>query len=46
MVENSTVRKFQTVRLEGDREVGWQLHHYSMDVILSVGYRVNSRRGM
>ncbi|TVR78694.1 MAG: DNA-binding protein [Saprospirales bacterium] len=45
LVENSTVRKFRTVRLEGDREVSRQLRHYSLDVILSVGYRVNSGRG-
>ncbi|MEX0812687.1 MAG: RhuM family protein [Chitinophagales bacterium] len=43
--ENSTVRKFRTVRREGNREVSRELLHYSLDVILSVGYRVNSKRG-
>lgn len=41
----STVRKSRTVHLEGDREVSRELLHYSLDVILSVGYRVNSKRG-
>lgn len=45
LVENSTVRKFRTVRREGNRKVSRQLLHYNLDVILSVGYRVNSRRG-
>jgi hypothetical protein len=45
LAENSTVRKFRTVRREGRREVSRTLLHYSLDVILSVGYRVNSRRG-
>ena len=38
----STVRKFRTVQKEGNREVSRDLEHYNLDVIISVGYRVNS----
>lgn len=40
-----TIRKFRIVRTEGSREVLRQVEHYNLDAILSVGYRVNSRRG-
>jgi hypothetical protein len=39
---DSTVRKFRTVQKEGGREVSRNLEHYNLDVIISVGYRVNS----
>ena len=41
----STVAKFATVQQEGDRKVERWIAHYNLDVILSVGYRVKSRRG-
>jgi hypothetical protein len=41
----STVRNFRTVRREGKRNVTRELVYYSLDVIISVGYRVNSKRG-
>jgi hypothetical protein len=43
--ETTTVRNFRTVRTEGNRKVSRELAHYSLDVIISVGYRVNSIRG-
>ena len=43
--EKATVRDFRTVRKEGNRQVTRNLTHYSLDVIISVGYRVNSKRG-
>ena len=43
---NPTVAKFATVQIEGGREVVRQVEHYSLDVILSVGYRVKSARGI
>lgn len=42
---DSTVRKFRTVRKEGLRAVSRTLEHYNLDMIISVGYRVNSKRG-
>ena len=44
--EEPTVRKFRTVRQEGNREVKRNLTHYNLDMIISVGYRVNSTRGI
>jgi hypothetical protein len=43
--ENSTVRIFRTVKKEGNRTVSRDLTHYNLDMIISVGYRVNSFRG-
>ena len=44
--ESRTVANFATVQIEGDREVVRQVEHYSLDMILSVGYRVKSPRGV
>ena len=41
----STVAKNATVQYEGDRQVSRDLDYYSLDVIISVGYRVKSLRG-
>ncbi|TRZ44938.1 hydroxyacid dehydrogenase [bacterium] len=41
----STIRKFRIVRREGTREVTREIEHYSLPVILAVGYRVRSHRG-
>jgi hypothetical protein len=43
--KNRTVANFATVRLEGNRSVERSIEHYNLDVIISVGYRVNSKRG-
>lgn len=40
--EESTVRKFRTVQIEGDREVTRTVAHYNLDMIISLGYRVKS----
>jgi hypothetical protein len=40
-----TVAKFATVQREGEREVGRDIEHFNLDVIISVGYRVKSHRG-
>ncbi len=41
----TTCAKFAQVRSEGGRTVSREVDHYSLDVIISVGYRVKSLRG-
>jgi len=43
--ENSTTKDFLVVRIEGKRQVERNLKHYNLDAIISVGYRVNSKKG-
>jgi len=43
--QQGTVAKFATVQNEGQRTVSRQLEYYNLDMIISVGYRVNSIRG-
>ena len=38
----ATVRKFRTVRTEGDRKVERELEYYNLDMIISLGYRIKS----
>lgn len=40
----ATVSKIETVRMEGEREVRRMLEYYNLDMIISVGYRVNSQK--
>jgi hypothetical protein len=42
--EVSTVRKIRTVQNEGGRSISREIEYYSLDAIIAVGYRVNSRR--
>ena len=44
--KNPTVAKFAIVQKEGGRLVTRQVEFYSLDVVLSVGYRVKSNRGI
>ena len=37
----ATIRKFGIVRREGGRQVSREVEHYNLDVILTVGYRIN-----
>ena len=41
----TTVAKKATVQIEGGREVMRDIEYFNLDAILSVGYRVNSKRG-
>lgn len=43
--QNRTTRKFRAVQIEGKRQVERLIEFYNLDVIISVGYRVNSKRG-
>jgi hypothetical protein len=40
----ATVRNFRTVQKEGNRDVSRELEFYNLDIIIAVGYRVNSNR--
>ena len=42
--ENSTTEDFSVVRQEGKRQVQRSLKHYNLDAIISVGYRISSKR--
>ena len=44
--EISTCRKFRQVRQEGKRTVNREITMFNLDMIISVGYRVNSKRGV
>ena len=44
--EHPTVANFATVQNEGARQVVRQVAYYSLDVVLSVGYRVKSSQGV
>jgi hypothetical protein len=44
--EFSTTDKYSVVQKEGDRNVKRQIKYYNLDAIISVGYRVNSKRGI
>ncbi|MCL5029978.1 MAG: virulence RhuM family protein [Bacteroidetes bacterium] len=43
--ENSTTEHFPVVQKEGNRNVKREIKYYNLDVIISVGYRVKSKRG-
>ncbi|MBN5032378.1 virulence RhuM family protein [Xanthomonas arboricola pv. juglandis] len=44
LAPEATIRKFRIVQQEGQREVSRVVDFYSLDAIISVGYRVNSIR--
>jgi prophage maintenance system killer protein len=43
LVRRATIRNFRIVRREGRRSVQRNIGHYSLDAIISIGYRVNSK---
>ena len=45
-LEESTVAKFATVQMEGHRSITRDIEYFNLDVIISVGYRVKSQRGV
>lgn len=44
--QEATVKEYLTVQTEGQRNVSRQVKYYNLDVIISVGYRVKSKRGV
>ncbi len=42
----STVVKFATVKKEGNRNVTRNIEYYNLDMIISIGYRVKSNKGV
>ena len=42
-LEISTISKMEIVRLEGERIISRKINVYNLDMIISVGYRVNSQ---
>ncbi|MBR4612331.1 MAG: virulence RhuM family protein [Kiritimatiellae bacterium] len=42
----ATVQKIRTVRLESGRSVARDIEYYNLDVIISLGYRINSKLGI
>ncbi|MEK9161217.1 MAG: virulence protein RhuM/Fic/DOC family protein [Patescibacteria group bacterium] len=42
--QNSTVAKIATVQKEGGRDIKRNVEYFNLDIVLSVGYRVNSAR--
>ena len=43
--QEATVKEYLTVQNEGNRKVTRKIKYYNLDVIISVGYRVKSKRG-
>jgi prophage maintenance system killer protein len=46
LVEKATTEDFSVVQTEGARQITRKVTHYNLDAIISVGYRVNSKRGV
>ena len=42
LIKQSTVSILETVKMEGGRSVKRKVEHYNLDLVLSIGYRVNS----
>jgi prophage maintenance system killer protein len=45
LARESTVAKYATVQIEGERDVERDIEYFNLDVIISVGYRIKSKRG-
>jgi len=45
LLRKATVAKYATVQTEGNRKIERNIEHFNLDVIISVGYRVKSKRG-
>lgn len=46
LTRDRTLKEFQRVQNEGDRDIVRNLNHYNLDAIMAVGYRVRGPRGV
>lgn len=46
LTESATIRNFRIVQIEGSREVSREVKHYSLQMIISVGFKVNNERAV
>lgn len=41
-----TIRNFRIVQIEGSRQVSREVKHYSLQMIISIGFKINSERAV
>lgn len=46
LAQEATIRSFRIVRTEGNRSVTREVEHYNLQLVLAVGFRVRSNRGV
>lgn len=46
LVPEATIRKFLIVQFEGNRQVSREVEHYNLQMIISVGFKVNNERAV
>jgi len=46
LTEDATIRNFRIVQIEGNREVSREIKHYNLQMIISVGFKVNNERAV
>ena len=46
LTPEATVKKYLTVQTEGDRQVSRSVDHYSLQMIIAVGFKVNNERAV
>lgn len=44
--EDSTIRNFRIVQNEGNRQISREVKHYSLQMIIAVGFKVNFERAV
>ena len=44
--EGATVKKYLIVQTEGDRQIAREVNHYSLQMIIAVGFKVNNERAV
>ena len=46
LLPEATVKKYLTVQIEGTRQIARNLDHYSLQMIIAVGFKVNNQRAV